>query len=441
MHTPHLLWGMATSALLFTTACQSYPTDDALLAADSAAIVDPNAVAFHIGTQPYASSEGCHTRIRLEGACCSADNAAGADKSAPSAHHHGSECAAAHLTVLTEKRADLSNAPHTRATTDRLAAVRDDDKLATLTANLKGSPYSIKNAVLDYTYIANWTAQGEDANTVRTWWFAANLTPSDQEKVKNATTLEGLLLDTEPYLRGKGTTPTNAPLVMVGKAENVHFPSVGRVRNYEGTVFLRRRFARFDFQTFPLPAGYVINLVTVERVPGKFLLAGTLPDRYALLNYRRPADYPWTTLTLWDNPSGNLTESVHATWRRSLWIDERDPQPEMLLAGTFYVPTMQASNSGELFNSPWDNGMCFLRFVFTDNMQQRHVRLYRLGNSSDETVTLNGTSVTTSRKADIDANTEYDIRVNLLGTYRTRYDFDGTVRQYDDGNNKAAFLN
>lgn len=433
MNRPHLLGAIATCCLLFATACQSYQTDDTLLAADSAAQVAKGEVAFHLGTAPYAGDDVPHVRISLDGDgriindtgdVLTQRRSRSSDSRALSEFH----------------RAERANTRHTRAS-DRIVAVRDDDKLATLTASQKGNPYSIKDAPLDYTYIANWHAEDADLTTARTWWFAANLTPDDQAKVKAATTLEGLVLDTDPYLRGKGTTSSNAPLVMVGKAENVHFPSAGRVRNYEGTVFLRRRFARFDFQTFPLPAGYVINLVTVERIPAKFLLTGSFPQRYAWMNRDNATAYPWTNLTLWDNADGRRTESVHASWLRSPWMDERETNPEMYLAGTFYVPAMGSNYDGELFNSPWDNGMCFLRFVFTDNMQQRHVRLYRLGNSSDETVTLNGNSVTTSRKADIDANTEYDIRVNLLGTYRTRYDFDDTVRQYDDGNNKAAFLN
>ena len=277
--------------------------------------------------------------------------------------------------------------------------------------------------------VANWqSAKGAVNQVPRNWMFVANLRDGDVNTVKNATSLKGVELQTIYYLRRYMTLTDLHPLVMVDTVRSAIFdaPNADGVRLFKRTkareavkedVTLKRIFSRFSYQTYPLPSGYVIKKVTVERIPNKFVLEGDLTSFGTL-----------DGLVLWDNDLPG--DQPFAKWQRSRWASEFDPHPDMYLSGHFYLPPCKVNNSTDFFGTKQRGGMPVMRFVFTDNQRRTFVRLYRLGNSGD------------TRRGDIEANKHYDVRINLLGPYQERADTDTDLTSFDEGTSaKAAFVN
>ena len=277
--------------------------------------------------------------------------------------------------------------------------------------------------------VANWqTTKGAVNQTSRNWMFVANLTDGDANTVKNAISLKGVALLTRNYLRRYGALTGLHPLVMVDTVRKAAFgaPDPNGVRLFERTnareevkadVTLKRIFSRFSYQTYPLPAGFVIKKVTVERIPDKFVLEGDSTGFGTL-----------DGLVLWDGNLGN--DQPFATWQRSPWQSKFTPNPDMYLSGHFYLPPCKVNNSTDVFGTNKRGGMPVMRFVFTDNQRRTFVRLYRLGNSGGE------------RLGDIEANKHYDVRINLLGAFQERDANDADLELLDeDASVKAAFVN
>ena len=280
--------------------------------------------------------------------------------------------------------------------------------------------------------VANWQSTvGAVDQTARNWIFVANLTDGDANIVKNAALLERVALETSHYLRRYGTLTATEPLVMVDTVRSAAFGAADAdgVRLFNRTkaradvradVTLKRVFARFSFQTYPLPSGYVINKVTVERIPDKFVLQGDSTGFGTLGG-----------LVLWDgNLGGN---QPFANWQRSRWQSEFTPKPDMYLSGHFYLPPCKANKTKDFFGTKERGGMPVMRFVFTDNQKRKFVRLYRLGNSGGP------------KRGDIEPNKHYDVRINLLGPYQERDDNNQDLVPFDEVDHevriKAAFVN
>lgn len=282
---------------------------------------------------------------------------------------------------------------------------------------------------------ANWkTVIGAVDQNYRKWFFVANLTPADVNSVKGSPSLAGVTLETRYYLRGYNRISALHPLVMVDTVPTAAFVEADAdgVRLFKrpvgdkkkDTVKLERIFSRFSYEAYPLPSGYVIKKVTVERIPDHFALQGDLTS-FGTLN----------GLVLWDNnlPPG---DQPFAKWQRSRWTDDLDPHPDMYLSGHFYLPPCKVDSTQNFFGTNERGGMPVMRFVFTDNQHRTFVRLYRLGNSGKP------------KRGYIERNKHYNVRINLLGPYKERADTDTDLRPFDEvlpGSSntrfKAAFVN
>lgn len=283
---------------------------------------------------------------------------------------------------------------------------------------------------------AEWESSNPPSSSPSPWAFIANLHPSDVERVKEAGGVSGVDMETEKYLRGYGNTSIANPPLMVAVVPDSKFNGNGRTRTFSTKVQLKRVLARFSFQTFPLPKGYTIKKVTIERVPNRFNLYGHYTSGYYKdLVDREPTKYgflPKGSYVIWDRSTNEAHVGRYARWEKSPWDKSGDQQADMYMRGKFYMPSLRSNwPNDDVFgsNGHWD--MAFMRFVFTDKQGRTFVRLYRLGNST----------ANKAGRGNIDSNNEYDIRINLLGTYFTRRDNDEVLIEYDEGTAKAAYVN
>lgn len=303
-----------------------------------------------------------------------------------------------------------------------------EDLVDNLTINTIGEANSLNNNGAQG--VANWEFSGNLGTANETWSFVANLVDNDdKQRIKTAGTTSGVEMETGKYLRGYGGLSPQLPMLMVANVPNSNFGTANqnRVRTFSGNVTLWRAFSRFSFQTYPLPNGYIIKRVSVERIPGKFMLVGHTNRAYKQLNASNATNYPYIGgLVLWQSNSAAAANQTFASWQKSKWEASSTQNPDMYLSGKFYMPPCKVDNSVDPFGKSTDGGMPFMRFVFTDNQGRTFVRLYRLGNSN------------TGSPGNIDSDKIYNIRINLLGSSVVR---DESLRTYDEGSNKAAFVN
>lgn len=276
--------------------------------------------------------------------------------------------------------------------------------------------------------VANWTVTSTPpSDNDETWSFVANLDKNDKDRIGSASAPGGEEMETAKYLRGYNGLSAQLPLLMVASVENSKFGPKNNngVRTFTKQVLLQRVFARFSFQTFPLPGGYTIKSVSVKRIPAKFMLVGHTNQPYAQLNR---TSYPYLDLDIWNSSNGD--NQPFAKWKKSSWsLDDSDDKADRYLSGQFYLPPCKVNNSSDPFGRNTDGGMPLLRFVFTDNQNRTFVRLYRLGNSG------------TANRGYIEPNGHYNIRINLFGDIWTRPDNNAVLKAFDEGSSKAAYLN
>ena len=270
---------------------------------------------------------------------------------------------------------------------------------------------------------ATWTvSKGQVNNNAETRYFVANCVDGDVASIANASSLAGITLNTSNYLRKYGSIEPHAAMLMTATVDGGAFPAADAAtgtRTLNKDVTFKRVFARFSYQTYPLPPGFTLKKVTVERIPDKFMLNGDKPSGVGQLN----------NLVLWDGNLGN--DQPFAKWKRSPWQSPFTPDPDMYLSGHFYLPPCKLNNSTDVFGTNQRGNMPVMRFVFTDNQNRTFVRLYRLGDST-----------TNAGKGNIGVNKHYDIRINLLGAYQERADNDADLKSLDEGTGvKAAFVN
>ena len=302
-----------------------------------------------------------------------------------------------------------------------------EDLVENLTINTIGEANSLNNNGAQG--VANWEFSGTLGTANEMWSFVANLHNDDKQRIKTAGTTSGVEMETSKYLRGYGGLSPQLPILMVANVPNSRFEAANqnRVRTFSASVPLWRAFSRFSFQTYPLPNGYIIKRVSVERIPGKFMLVGHTGSPYKQLNASNANNYPYINgYVLWQSSSAAAAKQALASWQNSRWQASGTPNPDMYLSGQFYLPPCKVNNSVDPFGKSTDGGMPFMRFVFTDNQGNTFVRLYRLGNSK------------TDSPGNIDSNKIYNIRINLLVPSVVR---DASLSSFDDGRNKAEFVN
>lgn len=285
----------------------------------------------------------------------------------------------------------------------------------------RGKAGSVK-ATGDYG-TATWTvSKGQVNNNAETRYFVANCVDGDVPSITSAASLADITLNTSNYLRKYGPIGGHAAMLMTATVEQGVFPAADvatGTRTLDKDVTFKRVFARFSYQTYPLPPGFTLKKVTVERIPDKFMLNGDKPSNVGNLN----------NLVIWDGNLGN--DQTFAKWQRSPWQSPYTPNPDMYLSGHFYLPPCNLNNSTDVFGTNQRGNMPVMRFVFTDNQHRTFVRLYRLGDST-----------TNAGKGNIGVNKHYDVRINLLGPYQERADNDADLKSLDEGTNvKAAFVN
>lgn len=278
--------------------------------------------------------------------------------------------------------------------------------------------------------VANWTVtlppqEGRD----ETWSFVANLHDNDKAHIGHASTTSGEEMETGKYLRGYNGLSAELPLLMVADVPQSRFGAANEysVRTFSKQVMLQRVFARFSFQTFPLPGGYTLKSVSVKRIPAKFMLVGHTTKPYADLNRAGANNYPYLDFEIWSNRYGN--DQPLAKWQKSAWSVDQTANADMFLSGHFYLPPCKVNGNPDPFGTNTDGGMPLLRFVFTDNQNRTFVRLYRLGNSGN------------NDRGNIDPNAHYNIRINLLAPAKERANNNAVLKAFDEGSSKAAYLN
>ena len=304
-----------------------------------------------------------------------------------------------------------------------------EDLVVNLVCVSLGSASTISNS--GKQGVANWVGPSTTpGNAPETWSFVANLHKDDMLRIGQASNPHDQVMETDKYLRGYNGLSAALPLLMVANVNSAQFGPANNngVRTFSEQVLLQRVFARFSFQTFPLPAGYTMKSVSVKRIPAKFKLVGHTPKAYADLNRTNPTNYSYLDFEIWNNSNGN--DQPLASWRASAWSLDLTNNPDRYLSGHFYLPPCKVNGNTDPFGTNTDGGMPLLRFVFTDNQNRTFVRLYRLGNSGN------------NDRGNIDPNAHYDdIRINLLAPAMERADNNAVVKDFDEGRSKAAYLN
>lgn len=286
-----------------------------------------------------------------------------------------------------------------------------------------GEAFSVDNS--KEVGVATWDYSGIILSPGSEYQFVANVHTADAPIMKATQNSTGETFTTANYLRGFNGLPANLPLLMTATLTGTFQDQGKRVYQLDNTVAFKRVFSRFSFQTYPLPEGYIMKKVSVERIPAKFLLiednsSTALSSSYGYIN----------GLVLWQSNSASASQQTFATWAKSKWNVANDPHPDMYLSGHFYLPPCKVASNVDPFDKNTDGGMPLMRFVFTDNQNRTFVRLYRLGNST-----------TGTGRGNINYNTDYDIRINLLGPFSTRADNNAVLRAFDEGGAKAAYVN
>lgn len=126
--------------------------------------------------------------------------------------------------------------------------------------------------------------QIQSGNLNRSFYFAANLSSVDQDKVKASSTPEVLELNTLDYLGVDGQLKAGSHIPMVAAIDQVKYSDFnslgGAVQSllvYNNLVKFTRAFAKVNLE-FDVPTAYTITTVQVINVPKKFALGDALAD-------------------------------------------------------------------------------------------------------------------------------------------------------------------
>lgn len=304
-----------------------------------------------------------------------------------------------------------------------------DDKLVSLYVMGVGKVQNLRQDGLYMTFSFNSKSPltSLNMNTEETFTFVGNL---QQDTLKDV----GEPLSTQTYLRKSIDDLANGlPLLAVGEVARNKFELRGGVYATKPgvEVVLKRVMALFDMQTLPFPQGYKFKSITIERLPAKFCVKGDLGGKsYEELNAENPTKYPYSRMLLWGTSAD--APSFFVGFKKASY--ESNNKGDRVLDGTFFMPPVKAKlavkdgHKVDPFGKSTNEGMPFLRFVFTDPKDNTLVRLFRLGNSD----------TAEDKMGNIDRNARYKIRIHLLGPSVVR---DESLKDYDEGESKAAFVN
>ena len=304
-----------------------------------------------------------------------------------------------------------------------------DDKLVSLYVMGVGKVHDLRrdDPYMTFSFGSKTPLTSLNMNTEDTLTFVGNLQQASLSDV-------GEPLSTQTYLRKSiDDFIDGLPLLAVGEVKRNQFELKGGVYATKPTVevVLHRVMALFDMQTLPFPQGYSFKRISLERVPGKFCVKGDLGKKsYEELNAENPTDYPYFSMQLWGSTPDAPSHFIG--FKKASY--ESNKNGDRVLDGTFFMPPVKAHLAKEgtktidPFGKGTNAGMPFLRFVFTDPKGNTLVRLFRLGNSD----------TAENKMGNIDRNARYKIRIHLLGRSVVR---DESLKDYDEGESKAAFVN
>ena len=304
-----------------------------------------------------------------------------------------------------------------------------DDKLTSLYVMGVGKVQNLRQDgnYMTFSFNSKSPLTSLNMNSEETLTFVGNL---QQASLSNV----GEPLSTQAYLRKSiDDFIDGLPLLAVGEVKRNQFELKGGVYATKPTVevVLHRVMALFDMQTLPFPQGYSFKRISLERVPGKFCVKGDLGKKsYEELNAENPTDYPYFSMQLWGSTPDAPSHFIG--FKKASY--ESNKNGDRVLDGTFFMPPVKAHLAKEgnktidPFGKSTNAGMPFLRFVFTDPKGNTLVRLFRLGNSD----------TAEDKMGNIDRNARYKIRIHLLGRSVVR---DESLKDYDEGKSKAAFVN
>lgn len=304
-----------------------------------------------------------------------------------------------------------------------------DDKLTSLYVMGVGKVQNLRQDgnYMTFSFNSKSPLTSLNMNSEETLTFVGNL---QQASLSNV----GKPLSTQTYLRKSiDDFIDGLPLLAVGEVKRNQFELKGGVYATKPTVevVLHRVMALFDMQTLPFPQGYSFKRISLERVPGKFCVKGDLGKKsYEELNAENPTDYPYFSMQLWGSTPDAPSHFIG--FKKASY--ESNKNGDRVLDGTFFMPpvkahlTKEGNKTIDPFGKSTNAGMPFLRFVFTDPKGNTLVRLFRLGNSD----------TAEDKMGNIDRNARYKIRIHLLGRSVVR---DESLKVYDEGKSKAAFVN
>lgn len=304
-----------------------------------------------------------------------------------------------------------------------------DDKLTSLYVMGVGKVQNLRQDgnYMTFSFNSKSPLTSLNMNTEETLTFVGNLQQASLSDV-------GEPLSTQAYLRKSiDDFIDGLPLLAVGEVKRNQFELKGGVYATKPTVevVLHRVMALFDMQTLPFPQGYSFKRISLERVPGKFCVKGDLGKKsYEELNAENPTDYPYFSMQLWGSTPDAPSHFIG--FKKASY--ESNKNGDRVLDGTFFMPPVKAhlpkegTKTIDPFGKSTNAGMPFLRFVFTDPKGNTLVRLFRLGNSD----------TAEDKIGNIDRNARYKIRIHLLGRSVVR---DESLKDYDEGASKAAFVN
>lgn len=301
-----------------------------------------------------------------------------------------------------------------------------DDKLTSLYVMGVGKVQNLRQDgnYMTFSFNSKSPLTSLNMNSEETLTFVGNL---QQASLSNV----GEPLSTQTYLRK--SIIDGLPLLAVGEVKRNQFELKGGVYATKPTVevVLHRVMALFDMQTLPFPQGYSFKRISLEKVPGKFCVKGDLGKKsYEELNAENPTDYPYFSMQLWGSTPDAPSHFIG--FKKASY--ESNKNGDRVLDGTFFMPpvkahlTKEGNKTIDPFGKSTNAGMPFLRFVFTDPKGNTLVRLFRLGNSD----------TAEDKMGNIDRNARYKIRIHLLGRSVVR---DESLKDYDEGKSKAAFVN
>lgn len=196
----------------------------------------------------------------------------------------------------------------------------------------------------------------------RSFYFAANLTASDQTRVTGSSSPERLELNTLDYLKDNGELK-NHSIPLVASLDNVKYSDfsansgvVQSLLRYKKNVDFTRAFAKVEFVAVPQTSDITLTKIEVINVPKKFALGGVIAD----YDVKDQATYGYTVFNVPLKKESNN------------------------YVGTFYLPEHAVLNP--VFSDPDTHNMTCLEFTYVDGENKEYKKKVRIAMSSTDDV-------------------------------------------------------